>query len=147
VANKGPPGAYRGPMQQIEPHAGPKAKCLKWRPFRRGPLRGFSQTQFTSGLILSEIGVLKAGERIWIQPPARAWVERDTTGQPKWQQLVHFENHGVRADFGRQVVRALLIAFPNALDGEEPESGSSDALEAEEAQKWFERQQGRGGRT
>jgi hypothetical protein len=129
-------------------HAGPKAKCLKWRPFRRGPLRGFSCIQFTTGLILCEIGISKAGERIWTQPPARPWVEHalvmdETIGRPKWQKLVDFSNNGVRADFSRQVIRARLAAFPNALD-DEPESDSSDLLEAEEARRWFERQQGRG---
>jgi len=108
------------------------ARLLDWRPVQRNSLIGFAQVQFGSGLIISEIAVHVAGSRVWAQPPARPWIEENKlilteTGKPRWQPIIDFANHGVRASWSRQVVAALKEARPEVLP-ESLDSPSPDLL-------------------
>ena len=108
------------------------ARLLDWRPVQRNTLLGFARVQFGSGLIVSEIAIHVAGSRAWAQPPARAWIEDNKlilteTGRPRWQPIIDFANHGVRASWSRQVLAALREARPEVLP-ENLESSSPDLL-------------------
>jgi hypothetical protein len=98
------------------PHA--SARLLAWRPLRKSSLVGFARVQFGSGLIINEIAVHVAGSRAWAQPPARPWLEGNALvlteeGKPRWQPVVDFANHGVRASWSRQVVNVVREAHPD----------------------------------
>jgi DNA-binding transcriptional LysR family regulator len=74
--------------------------------------------QFSSGIIIGDIAVHRRGEQMWASPPARPWIEdnelaRDDRGKPKYQTVIGFVNHGVRASWSRQVIAALRDAHPD----------------------------------
>lgn len=96
------------------------ARLLAWRTMAKNTLLGFAKVQFTSGLIIDEIAVHRSGSRVWAAPPARAWIDndalvRDERGRLKYQPLIDFANHGVRASWSRQVITALRDAQPELL--------------------------------
>ena len=81
-------------------------------------LLGFAKIQFTSGLIIDGIAVQRAGHRVWATPPARPRIAdnalvHDPRGRLKYQQLIEFANHGVRASWNRQVLRAVRAEHPD----------------------------------
>ena len=106
----------------------PPARLLDWRPLVKGSLLGFAKVQFSSGLIMAEIGVHRGGHRVWAAPPARLWLDReadalvrDELGNPKYQPIIEFANHGVRASWSRQVIRAVQLVHPALFsDMDEP---------------------------
>lgn len=102
------------------------ARLLDWRPLRKNTLVGFAKVQFTSGLIVGEIAVHQNGSRVWAAPPARPMLDNNATilderGRPRYQQIVDFANHGVRASWSRQVIRALIEVHPDLFPGMEDE--------------------------
>ncbi len=107
-----------------------RAKLLDWRPLEKNTLKGFASVQFTSGVIFREIAVHVSGSRAWAAPPSRPWIKDnalvfdETTGKAKWQMLVDFANHGVRASWSRQVISALAAAHPEVLAGTTDDQGS-----------------------
>jgi hypothetical protein len=98
----------------------PRARLLDWKPLAKGTLLGFAKVQFSSGLIISEIGIHRSGDRVWANPPARPWIDhdalvRDERGRVKYQPLIGFANHGVHASWSRQVIRAVREQHPAVL--------------------------------
>lgn len=93
---------------------------LHWRPLRRNSLLGFATVRFSSGLTIAEIAVHHSGDQVWAAPPARPWIEddslvRDERGKWRYQQIISFANHGVRASWSRQVIRALREVHPEVF--------------------------------
>lgn len=87
----------------------------------KNSLLGFAKIQFTSGLIIDDIAIQRAGSRVWATPPARPQIEdnalvRDERGRPRYHQLIDFANHGVRASWNRQVLRAVRNEHPDLFD-------------------------------
>ncbi len=98
-----------------------RVRVLEWRPLARGSLVGFCSVQFASGMIVREIALHRMGTRAWASPPARPWTKGnelvlDENGKLKWQPLIDFATHGVRASWSHQIVAALHQAFPEAFD-------------------------------
>ena len=96
----------------------------------KNSLLGFAKIQFTSGLIIGEIAIQRSGNRVWASPPARPWIEdnalmRDHRGRPRYQSLIDFANHGVRASWNRQVLRAVRAEHPDLFkDIDDDRTGS-----------------------
>lgn len=93
-------------------------RLLDWKPTSKNTLIGFAKVQFSSGLIMAEITVHRHGNRVWAAPPARPWIENnavvlDERGKPKYQPIIDFSNHGVRASWSRQVLNALREIHPS----------------------------------
>jgi hypothetical protein len=96
------------------------ARLLDWRPLEKNTLRGFCKVQFSSGLIVAEIGIHIAGSRAWAAPPSRPWIKDNATvlddkGKPKWQPLIDFATHGVRSSWSNQVLGALRDVHPEVF--------------------------------
>ena len=99
-----------------------RPRLLDWRPISKHSLIGFAKVQFSSGLTISEIAVHRSGSRVWAAPPARPWIEdntlvRDARGKPRYQPLIEFASHGVRASWSRQVVNVVREAHPDLFVG------------------------------
>jgi hypothetical protein len=115
-----PPALEAGPLAPPLPRPAGRVKALAWRPLRRNSLAGFVKVQAASGLIFNEVAVHQVGSRVWCSPPSRPWLRDgalvlDEAGKPRWQPLIEFATHGVRSSWSRQIVRALVEAFPDAL--------------------------------
>jgi hypothetical protein len=99
----------------------PPARCLDWRPLRKGSLLGFATVQFGSGQVVHDIPVHQAGSRSWANPPGKPWVGsddrvvRDEKGKVKYAPVISFSNHGVQRHWSDQVLRALREAYTNAI--------------------------------
>jgi hypothetical protein len=96
----------------------PPPQLLDWRPLHKNTLVGIAKVRFSSGLTIAEITVHRSGSRVWASPPARPWIENgalviDERGRPRYQQIIEFANHGVRASWSRQVINALCEAHPD----------------------------------
>lgn len=99
-----------------------RPRLLHWRPQSKNSLLGFARVQFSSGLVISEIAIHRAGSRVWAAPPARPMLDghalmRDDRGKAKYQQLISFANHGVRSSWSRQVLKAVADAHPDLFQG------------------------------
>jgi hypothetical protein len=94
-----------------------RVKLLEWRPLADGSLLGFAKIQFSSGLIVAEIGIHRTGSKSWAAPPSRPWFKGtelilDEAGKLRWQPLLEFMNHGTRASWSRQCVAAVRAEHP-----------------------------------
>jgi hypothetical protein len=98
----------------------PPSILAVWPP-RRGSLLGFASVQFASGLVIHEVTVHRAGSKTWCGPPSRPWVRDgvvvvdEITCRPKYQPVIEFATHGVRAAWSRQILEALATQHPDAL--------------------------------
>jgi hypothetical protein len=100
---------------------------VQFRPLRRGTLVGFVRVRFGSGLVLDDVSVHRGSDNVWCNPPARAMLDQQgntirdpNTGKVKYAGLIDFATTKIRASWQRQIIEALHVAFPHALDSDEP---------------------------
>lgn len=113
------------PAMEQEPDAGSRQSntasgslaVTKWEPVFKSSLRGFcSVTSSRSGATMHHVAINVTSGRPWASPPARATPLRDERGKTIWEPLFTFGSRELRDQWSEQVIRALLVAFPHALD-------------------------------
>lgn len=94
---------------------------IEWRPLRRDTLHGFAKVRLPSGLEVADIGIHARGGQTWAAPPSRPMLDqdgkalRDETGKVRYVPMIGFYNHGTRASWSRQIIKALRAQYPDAL--------------------------------
>jgi hypothetical protein len=106
---------------------------LAFKPMRTGTsLRGFASVRFGSGLEMYDVAIHVRGSRQWSSPPARpftrdgAVIADEVTGKAKWQPLIGFSSHAVRASWSRQILKAVRAAHPEAFAESAVRNGEED---------------------
>jgi hypothetical protein len=92
-----------------------------WRPVRAGSLFGFATVTLSSGLVVHDVAVYVSNGKRWAAPPAKPRLARDKRqvtldGKLQWDAVISFSSKGVRDSWSRQIVEAVLRAYPNALN-------------------------------
>jgi hypothetical protein len=97
---------------------------LDWRPLRprRNTLCGYAKILFGRALTIDDIVVHVSRGRAWANLPAKP-VVRDgvhaidpKTGKPAWKSDLEWTSDSSRNRFSDSVVRAVLEAYPSALE-------------------------------
>src|SRR5690242_8010964 len=48
-----------------------------WVPVTKGSLRGFVRTLLPSGMVLSDVAIMQAGDKVWAMPPGKPQIDRN----------------------------------------------------------------------
>jgi hypothetical protein len=102
-----------------------KVTCLRFRPDRRGTLRGMAAIVIDDlGIEIREITVHQQGDKRWALPPARPKLDqsgvaiRDQRGKVIYEALLTIPNEHHRATFSRGVIDAVEAFAPTAFTSE-----------------------------
>ena len=92
-----------------------------WRPVHKGSLRGFATLTLGSGLIVYDVAIhVSPTGTPWASPPAKPQLDQDRRqvtldGRLQWEAVIGFRDRAVRARWSREIIEALLGAYPDAL--------------------------------
>jgi hypothetical protein len=101
----------------------PRARCLRWRPLRRGSLVGFADVQ-VGGIVFNDVAVHQGNGGRWAAPagiPVLDSERRQTTdaaGKLCWKPSIGFANNRAKESFRQAVFEALADAGLQPFDGE-----------------------------
>jgi hypothetical protein len=96
-------------------------KILEWRPLRRNTLLGFATVEMPSGMVMAEIGIMRAERGEWAAPPSKPQIDRDgvgmkdAAGKLKYTPLISFTSKERRDRFSDAVIEAMRAAHPEAF--------------------------------
>jgi hypothetical protein len=96
-------------------------KIVDWRPLRRNTLLGFATVEMPSGMVMAEIGIMRADRGEWAAPPSKPQIDRDgvgmkdAAGKLKYTPIISFTSKEVRDRFSNAVIEALRAAHPEVF--------------------------------
>jgi DNA-binding cell septation regulator SpoVG len=99
----------------------PSPKILDWRPMQRNTLRGFAKVEFGSGLIISDVTILKGDRGPWASPPSKPMVGRDGTvmkdqdGKVRYTPIIEFSSREIRDKWSDSIIEAMRATHPEVL--------------------------------
>jgi hypothetical protein len=95
----------------------------RWRPLRRGSLRGFVSVALPSGLLIEDVAVHVTGGRIWASLPGRPMLGRDGMAlrddreRIRYSQIIRWRSRELADEFSRRVAELIKEQdHPSALD-------------------------------
>lgn len=97
-------------------------KLLNWRPLPRNNLIGFAKIELASGMIVSEVAILKSASGVWASPPGRPMIGpggvvlKDEDGRVRHSTVIEFTSREIRDLWSAAVVEAVRAAYPGAFE-------------------------------
>ena len=91
-------------------------KILDWRKMRRNSLLGFAKVEFPSGMVISDVTILKGERGPWASPPSKPLIGRDgivmkdAAGKVKYSPIIEFTTKEIRTRWSDAVIAAMKVA-------------------------------------
>jgi hypothetical protein len=114
----------------LAPERPPKRKLqiLDWRPFAKGPLRGFVTVELPVGLRIIDCPVLRAADgRFWVGLPAKPAFAPGgapkfdaTTGKPVYTAMLKWRDRAIADRFSKAVIALIEEQYPGSLAAGDP---------------------------
>lgn len=96
-------------------------KILDFRQVTKNSLIGFAKVEFPSGLVISDVTVLKGERGPWASPPSKPMVSRDGTvmkgddGKVRYTPIIEFTSKEIRNRWSDAVIEAMRAAHPEVF--------------------------------
>ncbi len=82
---------------------------------------GFAKVELPSGMILSDVTILKGDRGPWASPPSKPMVGRDgvaltdQNGKTKYSPIIEFASKDIRERFSTGIIEAMRAAHPSVF--------------------------------